>query len=419
MIRSKTLKYWGFHEHPFADNILRGGLLKLFVNRETELSDVEDALGHSRIVGVYGGLGVGKSSFLQRLKQALNNDGYPVAYLHLTADSEETLYREMLAEVLVLILAKELRLKRITGFKAKDEAARIVASVSKSRGSNFGGKFLSLIGGDFKENKQTQIDAHTEASARGTLKTIFDGLKSPLIVVLDDFEKLRYQSSGKHRDYFPILSRFIGTLEEVFNHKEVSFVVSMDNHVESLIEKSRKEKEAFAFSLNSLIKLPNLELTHLRDFLKVRLKAHGWKQKVGQFIKQDAFLALALASGTNPRWIVRIMAEAMKLAADRKRNTKQIDLRIMKDACEKAGNPLDAKDWIVVSHILKGGEGSASHDALRKALGFKKPKRADGYHASVERRLKTVAASFRLDFDEVPTGTTKKNVLRIRVVKLD
>lgn len=419
MIPSKTLKYWNFKEHPFADNILRDGLLKLFVNRETQLSDTEDALGHSRIVGVYGGLGVGKSSFLQKLKQRLNKDGYPVAYVHLTADSEETLYREMLAEVLVLILSKKLNLKRINGFKAADEAIRLVASVSESRGANFGGKFLGTIGGDLKENKQTQVDAHTEASARVTLKTIFDGLKSPLIVVLDDFEKLRYQSSGKQRDYFPILSRFIGTLEEIFNHKDVSFVVSMDNHVESLIEKSQKNKEAFAFSLNSLIELPNLELPHLRDFLSVRLKAHGWKQKTGQFINTDAFLALALASGTNPRWIVRILAEAMKLVSNRKRKTKQIDLRVIKDAAKNAGNQLDAKDWIVVNHILKYGEGSANDDALRQALGFKKPKRPDGYHASVERRLKTVAASLRLDFDEVPTGTTKKNVLRITEVNLD
>ena len=419
MIPTRTLKFWGFKDHPFADNILRNGLLKLFVNRKTELGDAEDALGHSRIVGVFGGLGVGKSSFLQKLKQTLNKDGYPVAYVHLTADSEGTLYREMLAEILALNLAGELKLKRVSGFKAKDEANRLVASVSKSRGTNFGGKLLGLLGGDIKENRQTQLAPHTEASARVTLKTTFDALKSPLIVVLDDFEKLRYQSSGKQRDYFPILSRFIGTLEESFNHKNVSFVVSMDNHVESLIESSRKKKEAFAFSLNSLIELPNLELIHLRDFLKVRLRQYGWRKKTADFITQEAFLALALASGTNPRWIARIVAEAMKLVANRRQSAKQIDLKIMKAACENAGNALDAKDWIVVNHILAGGEGSANDDALRKALAFKKPKRKDGYHASVERRLKTVAASFRLEFEEVPTGTTRKNVLRLPDVKLD
>ena len=33
---TKTLKYWGFKKHPFADNILRDTSLKLFVDRERE-----------------------------------------------------------------------------------------------------------------------------------------------------------------------------------------------------------------------------------------------------------------------------------------------------------------------------------------------------------------------------------------------
>ena len=193
----------------------------------------------------------------------------------------------------------------------------------------------------------------------------------------------------------------------------------MDNHIKSLIRKSTNNHEAFAFSLNSLVELPNLELTELRDFLKVRLKSYGWKQKLGDFITADAFLALALASSTNPRWIVRIVAEAIKLVADSKRRKKQIDLTHIEAACEKVSRPLDAKDWIIVDHILMGGEGSANDDALRRSLKFKKPKRQDGYHASVDRRLKTVAASFRIEFDEIPTGTTKKNILRLSDIKLD
>jgi hypothetical protein len=83
----------------------------------------------------------------------------------------------------------------------------------------------------------------------------------------------------------------------------------------------------------------------------------------------------------------------MKLVADKKKRTKQFDLTTMKAACENAGSSLDAKDWIVVNHIRNGGEGSANDDALRKELGFKKPKRKDGYHTSVDRRLRTVATS--------------------------
>lgn len=419
MIPSKTLTYWGFKDHPFADNILREGLLKLFVNRTVELSDVEDALGYSRVVGLYGGLGVGKSSFLQKLRMNLSDHKFPVAYVHLTADSEGTLYREILAELLVLILKRNLTTKRITDFKAKEEAQRLVASVTESRGSNFGGKFMGLLGGDLNEEKRNQINSHDESSARLSIRKIFDALKSPLVVILDDFEKLRYESSGKQRDYFPILSRFIGTLEEVFNHHEVSFVVSMDNHVESMIGKSSKNKEAFAFSLNKLIHLPTFELTHLRDFIQVRLKTYGWRGKIPDFIDEEAFLALAIASGSHPRRAVRVLAEAMKYVADAGSKNKRINLEAILHGSQKSDCALDVKDWSIIEYIRKGGEGSASDVGLRNALGFKKPKRQDGYHASVDRRLKDIASKLRLTFDEVPTGTTKKHVLRLPEILLD
>lgn len=419
MIPTKTLRFWGFEEHPFADNILRNGLLKLFVDRNEELTDVEDALGHSRVVGVYGSLGIGKSSFLQKLRHVLNQAGFPVAYIHLTADSEETLYREILAGLLMLVLSKELAIKRTRGFSAKQEAERLIASVNESRGSNFGGKFLGLLGGDLKEERRKQVASHSESSARTTIGTIFEALKTPLVIVLDDFEKLRYASSGKQRDYFPILSRFVGTLEEVFNHKDVSFVVSMDNHVESLVERNRKKGEAFAFSLNSLIRLPSLELKDLRDFIHVRLNAYRWRGTVSDFITEEAFMALALASSSNPRWVVRILAEAMKAVADDSRRKKQIDLKAIQIASAKVGSELDAKDWIILKYIRKNGKGSASDDGLREVLDFKKPKRPDGYHASVDRRLRAIAAGLRLRFDEVPTGTTKKHVLRLPEVQLD
>jgi hypothetical protein len=217
---TKTLKYWGFKKHPFADNILRDTSLKLFVNRQRELSRVEDALGHSRVVGVYGTLGVGKSSFLQKLRQMLQEDGHPVAYVHLTADSEATFYREFLAELIVLLLTKQLTLKAKSGIMPKTEATRLYASVAQSRGANFGGKLAGILGGDLTEKRTNQIAVHDEASSRGVIRKLFDALKSPLVVIFDDFEKLRYESDGPTRDYMPILSRFVATLEEQFCHEE-------------------------------------------------------------------------------------------------------------------------------------------------------------------------------------------------------
>ena len=411
MIPTRTLKFWGFKEHPFADNILRDDLLKLFIDRESELIDVEDALGHSRIVGVYGSLGVGKSSFLQKLRLELQNDGHPVAYVHLTADSEDTLYRELLAELLVLLVRGNLELKKGCKLNVQKETERLYACVTQSRGANFGGKLLG-IGGDLEENKRAEVAEHSEASARSVIRTIFDSLKAPLVVIFDDFEKLKYESGGKIRDYFIILSRFIATLEESFNHKEVSFVVSMDNHVETHSQKHRRDGGEFAFSLNSLCKLPNLKIEHLYDFIKVRLNEYKWKGGVEKFITKEAFLALALASSNHPRRAVRILAEALKTVAKNNKEThKKIDLNAMRTAALNAKNPLDEKNWIVLSYLLENGQSSASDDKLRKALAFTKSKRADGYHTSVDRRLRAVSESLLLEFEEVPTGNTKKKVL--------
>lgn len=180
MIPTRTLQFWEFKEHPFADNILRDELMPLFVDREEELSKVIDALGRSRVVGIYGNLGVGKSSFLHKLREALVEDGVAVAYVHLNADSEGTLYRELLAEVLVLMEKDVLSLKRIPKFDIAREAQRLHATVASSRNSNIGGK-LAGIGGELAEDRTVSVEAHDESSARESLRQVFDALKEPVV----------------------------------------------------------------------------------------------------------------------------------------------------------------------------------------------------------------------------------------------
>ena len=164
--------------------------------------------------------------------------------------------------------------------------------------------------------------------------------------------------------------------------------------------------------MNSLCKLPNFRVKHLYDFIRVRLNEYKWNGGVEKFITQEAFLALALASSNHPRRAVRILAEALKTVAKNKQQAhKIIDLDSMRIATFNAKNSLDEKDWIVLSYLLENGQSSASDDKLRQALKFKKSKRADGYHTSVDRRLRSVSENLLLDFEVVPTGNTKKKVL--------
>ena len=115
-----------------------------------------------------------------------------------------------------------------------------------------------------------------------------------------------------------------------------------------------------------------------------------------------------------------MLAEALKIVVGKKGNTKrQIDVNSMRAAAERARSSLDEKNWGVMTYLRKHGESSASDDGLRRSLDYKKASRADGYHPSVDRRLREVAKKLRLDFDEVPTGRTKKKVLRFPTFSLD
>jgi hypothetical protein len=185
----------------------------------------------------------------------------------------------------------------------------------------------------------------------------------------------------------------------------------MNNTVESHLTKSRKSGGEFAFSLHSLCRLPNLSIEDIHDLLRVRLRAHGWKGGVPAFLSKEAFLALALASSNHPRRAVRVLAEAMRAVADTRKATRRIDLRSMREGAANADCPLDEKDWLVLDFLSTNGQASANDAGLRKALDYATPKRADGYSASVDRRLRSVAVKLRLEFFEVPSGRTKKHVL--------
>ncbi|MEO0447314.1 MAG: hypothetical protein AAF191_14675 [Verrucomicrobiota bacterium] len=191
MIQTKTLKFWGLKTHPFKDQVLRDSNLDLFVGRSIQLATAEDALAHSRLIGIHGGLGVGKSSFLYRFQQALAEEDIPVGYLKLTADSESTLYRELVTEALVLLKAGTISVKSNAKLKPDAERHRLQASITESRGSNFSGKIAGLLGGDLRENTSSKVDPHDEDSARLTLARIIQYLKGNLVFVISQSTGIR------------------------------------------------------------------------------------------------------------------------------------------------------------------------------------------------------------------------------------
>lgn len=390
MIRTKTLKFWKLNKHPFRDDALDEHTMGLFVGRQKALDDLIDAVAHSKLIGIYGTLGAGKSSFLRRLRKELAAEKLANGYVHYSADSENTLFRELLAEVLFLYHKKTLKLKKGTDISIKDELLRMNATVAVAKGANFGGKIKPLvgeIGGDFTEETTKTYAPHDEDSARSSVQILLESANQPVVLILDDFEKLRYETSGETRDYFSILSRFATTLEGFQGEHELVFIASMDDLVIEHVKATQKRKGHFAFSMNHLYELPHLPVDEIVDLIRARLKSVGYRMRISNFLTQEAFWALIIASGRNTRLVIKLMAEAMKHCANRG-SDHLISIKDMKFAALDCKVTIDEKALTVATYLSEHKETSAYDDKLREAAQYAKPKGEHATNRQFERKLK-------------------------------
>jgi len=373
----------------------------MFVDREDEIFDVEDALAYSRVVGVHGTLGVGKSSFLRKLSDRITTQGHALAFVHLTADSRESFYREMLRQVLLACKDGTIVLKRGHGVDIHDELVLLDTSITDTLGSALEGGVIAAKG-KIDKSRATRKDSHTESTAIQILAHVFANLKGKLIVILDDFEKLQYASSSTSGDYLPLLSRFVSTLEDRLSHDSVSFVVSLDDQFTVLADQTKKRGGAFAFSLNALVQLRNFSPQRVIDLIDARLRHVGWKKSVFDFIPLESFWALSLASQNHPRRILRILAESMKIITKHKRPMR-IDSSTLSEAALATEDFIDDRDLQIIYHLAQFGGASESDRAFLKALGFKS-------RSAISRRLSHLQDAIHLQTQKVRSGRTQKIV---------
>lgn len=391
----------------------------LFVGRQKALDDLLDAVAHSKLIGIYGTLGAGKSSFLRRLRQDLDAEKLANGYVHYSADSENTLFRELLAEVLYLYHNKKLKLKKGSDISIADELLRMNATVATAKGANFGGKLKPLIGelgGNLTEATTETYAPHDEDSARSSVQELLESANQPVVLILDDFEKLRYESSGVIRDYFSILSRFATTLEGFQGEHELVFIASMDDIVIEHVEATKKRKGHFAFSMNHLYELVHLPVDEILELIKARLKSVGYKKGVSTFMAEEALWALIIASGRNTRLVIKLMAEAMKHCANRKDGAR-VSLQDMQLAATDCKVDIDEKALTIAAHLAEHGTTSAYDDVLREATHYAKPKGAHSTNRQFERKLKE--ASELLGAETLKEAGTNKITYHLKSLKWD
>ena len=395
---TRTLKFWGFKSHPFEEAVLEGDTLTLLVNRTDERDDLEDAL-HNRITGVYGSLGVGKSSFLSWFTSDPPVKNLTVVLVRLPSESADNLYREMLAEVLDSINKGKLKLKGKFDLNCKNELLRLEGTIAHSRTYEVG--VSSVIKGGTTVETSKGLTQHTEVSSRRLLANIIRNATEPFVIILDDFHNIELSKANNNSGYLPLLGRLLTTIGQHFNNRNVSFVITLDDEIEKHINKARSaSKGAFSFAIGDFVKVDPLNIKDLLLLISVRLQDNGWKKGVKNFISHEAYYALALCSDGHPRRALRVLRNAMHIVAKEKSaNTNMyIELMHLEKAAKKSGESIDEIEFAIINYIINNGPTSASDEKLIKAIGI--------LRASLRLRLEKLKERMNLIVERKRVGGT-------------
>ena len=399
-IMTPVLKYWGFEKHPFDDYILKDNTLDIFVDRETELHQLYNSLSN-RLTGVYGFHGVGKSSVLRKFERTLKKDKIEVIYNHLTGTTPKAIFREFLAGLLHGIIEGNIRISSDTKLDAKQEFERVASSIKLSRGSEFSANIF--IRGKVASETTHERPAHTEESACSSIKQIIENSMTPFVVIVDDLERLKLMMRDKD-EYFQFVSSFGRTIDESFSHEGVAFVLSLDGYFVENIKNNGSTEEKSSFSFASLVHLKTFPPQILADLIKVRLNACGWERPLADFMTEDTFWILMLASSGHARRALGILRSAMEVV-EMNHKPLTIDQESLKEGILKQEERLDDTDLAILQYLRKSGAASASDVKFQKAVGLTR--------IPLSNRLNTLISKINLCVKKEGVGGSGKDLFTV------
>lgn len=357
-------KYWGFTENPFSDDILKGDLLTLFVNREFQLATLEDNIGH-RIIGVYGHKGAGKSSCLRKFESNISGSLYTV-FCRIKTVSKEYIYREILHSILKSDIIKSIKFRKPFNLESQTHLERLEGDY-KEVIKNEAGIDQILVRKGTDETSQ-EYKAHTEESAIRLLDYIFDNLEEPLIVIVDDFDRIKFTIDNQS-EYINYISLFVGMIDDTFSSKMVTFFVTLDSEMVNLIH-SEKENGYFNFSFGDLVEIRNLPPFDFAEVIKKRLIEADTEIK--KFMSVDAFWVLYIVTGGHLRKVLDVITKTMRNIMLKGGETF-INAEDILEIYPLEGTEFDEVDLRIINAIDTSGSINVSDDDFLNTIGLTRP----------------------------------------------
>ncbi len=321
---------YGLRFDPFTTLALREHELDCFIGREDLLDRLTSAMLSLSNAGIAGDPGMGKSSLLQVLRSRVPREFHNLA-IGVPLDDAAYFLGELLREMLInLPRPKGLSLEKVE---------------------------RSLNRGELSKNAIFTV-----------IKTFAARLKKPLLIFVDDMEKIR----GDWNQHLSRADRTLQLLEELkslLELRQASFVIALqDEFYAKVANVVRDGAESTVLGLfRHMVRIEPFNHAQLKEILKRRVEKAGFQGSSDHFLEPEALtLALSLSAG-NPRRFLYLISEAMARANLRK--GRRVEFQDLFEAVNEHLK-LDLVCKKLLYFLAKAGRATASNGDLQAFMGL-------------------------------------------------
>lgn len=356
-IEKAAYRHFGLKTDPFTTLSLQKENLDYFVGRVGLIDRLQSAIFSVSNIGVAGEPGAGKSSLMQLLRSRVP-DTYHCVGIGVPIDDAAYFVSELLREMLVAI-------PQVPGLNFKNITQR-------------------LENGELSKNAVFSI-----------VRSIVSRLKKPLLVFVDDMEKIK----GDRIQHLTRSERTLQLLEELKSLLEltnVGFIIALQDEFYARITDVVKDgaEPTLLGLFKHMVLVERFTSEELREILRVRLRMTGFQKELDEFLEPEALtLALSIASG-NPRRFLYLLSEAMFRGFLRK--GRRVEFQDLFEAVNEHLK-LDMVCKKLLFFLAKSGRVVASNSDL---LAF-----MDLDMISIARRLEILTRNHLAEVVEVSAGT--------------
>lgn len=371
---NEIFEFYGIHKPLFVMTGLAGDNINRFVDREEPLNYFIASIRMGQKCAVIGEQGTGKTSFLLKLLDMMNDSVY-CDYLQFSFPMEESeqsrlhFLRKVLRTLLSLIAKNDQLLDKIGKDEISFEMERLeysiiienqvktIKSVEGEIDGGIKGNFWKvLIPAEFRaklaakrEKEKQDIEKkdwpiHNENTLYNTIIKLLEKIEEPIVLFIDELDKVgRFPLESPEWD--KEVMKILELSRELMLTEKLILVFALQNELYKKLRKAQKEEEDVSILglINSFKKLEGFDLEFAGDAVNASLKHAGYKGT-----KEDLFetgiieIVLKVVNG-NPRLFMYYLLELAKNAFLKKQ--KPISLALLKDFLMEINEKMNEKKW--------------------------------------------------------------------------